>query len=39
MDKMKLIRLSIFILFLIIVVGCTSEGNVPPPSGPIGGGC
>ncbi len=32
--------ISILIVAVLVVVGCTAgQGGAPPPSGPIGGGC
>lgn len=34
------ILLTVLILAIFFIVGCASgNGNAPPPSGPIGGGC
>lgn len=37
MDRLKLIKVMIFVLLLVVIVGCASQGSVP--SGPVGGGC
>lgn len=33
------IYILLLVLSLVIIVGCSTEGGSPPPSGPIGGGC
>lgn len=35
----KAIFVIALILGIIFLVGCSTSGSSPPPSGPIGGGC
>ena len=34
-----LLLLGLVAVAVLIAAGCTQSGGVPPPSGPIGGGC
>lgn len=35
----KLFFVIAVIAILVFIVGCSTEGGAPPPSGPIGRGC
>jgi len=42
MDKRtvkKMLWIALAIAVVVFVIGCSAQGQVPPPTGPIGGGC
>ncbi len=38
-NRNKLFFVIAIIAILLFIVGCSTQGGAPPPSGPIGGGC
>jgi outer membrane lipoprotein-sorting protein len=39
MKKSTMIFILLLLVVVIFVVGCSTQGSYPAPSGPIGGGC
>lgn len=35
----KFLFIAVVLVVALFIVGCSSQGSSPPPTGPVGGGC